>query len=103
MEKKRVLYWGEQVGVTFNKKTISREAKKRMQEKVDRLEIIKGFPKIVWQFCTFTPEEYEKKKKKLKIETDRNEIFIPKLFMKESGKRFDDLYGAYCMFECKFE
>jgi hypothetical protein len=66
-----------------------------MQEKVDRLEIIKGFPKVVWQYCTFTPEEYEKKKEKLKIDTHYNEIFIPKLFLNETSKKFNGLYGAY--------
>jgi hypothetical protein len=35
MERKRLEYWGEQVGVTFNRKIIPRDVKKRMQEKVD--------------------------------------------------------------------
>jgi hypothetical protein len=104
MEKKRVRFWDEQVGATFSKKIISKEEKKMLQEKVDRLEIIKGFSKAVWQYCMFTPEDYEKKKEKLKITWNYSEIFIPKIFMEELGKRFDGLYGAYCITgEIKFE
>jgi predicted metalloendopeptidase len=42
MERKRVKYWGEQVGVTFNKKIIPREEKMKMQEKVDRFKEVLG-------------------------------------------------------------
>jgi hypothetical protein len=86
---------GEQIGVSFTKKRIPREKKKKMQEKVDQLEIIKGFPKVVWQYCTFSLEVYRKKKEKLKIESDRSENFIPRLLLEEHGTKFRGLYGAY--------
>jgi hypothetical protein len=48
----------------------------------------------VWQYCTFTPEDFEKKKKKFKIEIDHNEIFIPRLFMNERKEVYNKFYGA---------
>jgi hypothetical protein len=95
MEKKIMKCWGDNVGANFSEKMIPREEKKRLQDKVDALEIIKGFSKLVWQYCTFTLEDYEKKKAKMKIEREYLELFIPKLFMDEKGKKFDRFYGPY--------
>jgi hypothetical protein len=94
--KRAIDYWDQQNNVTFVKKRKSGEERKALQEKVDKLEIIKGFTKVVWQYCTFTPEEYEKRKEKLKIERGYCEIFISKLYMEEYDEEFNGLYGAYC-------
>jgi hypothetical protein len=45
----------------------------------------------------FTPEEYEKKRKKLKDERGYCEIYIPRLNMQEYNVKFNGLYGAYSM------
>jgi hypothetical protein len=75
---------GKQVNATFTKKKIPCEERKKLQEKVDKLEIIKGFLKVVWQYCTFAAEEYKKRKEKLKIyRYEYCEIFIPKLSREE--------------------
>jgi hypothetical protein len=88
----------------FAKKLISKEERRKLQDKVDALKIIKGFPKVVWQYCTFTPEDYEKRKEKLKTKRGFCELFIPKLFMNEWGTRFEGLYGAYCAHgDCPFK
>jgi hypothetical protein len=95
LEKKRVAYWGQRNDVTFVRKKIAVKERKALQEKVDRLNIIKGFPKVVWDYCTFTPEEYEKKRKKLKVERGYCEIFLPRLYMQEYNVKFNGLYCAY--------
>jgi hypothetical protein len=97
LEKKKIAYWGKQNNVTFTKKRIAREEKKKMQEKVDKLEIVRGFPKAIWQYCTFTPKEYERRKEELKIVGDCCEIYVPSLSMEERSEKFDGLYGAYCI------
>jgi hypothetical protein len=65
-----------------------------MQEKVDALEIIRGFPKLVRQYCTFTPEEYEKKNAKFGIKRGYYEIYISILLMDQREKNYDKFYGA---------
>jgi hypothetical protein len=69
-----------------------------VQEKIDKLEIIKGFPKIVCQYFVFSPEKYKKRKEELKIDRNYCEIYIPRLLMEEKADKFEELYGAYCMF-----
>jgi hypothetical protein len=62
MERKRVMHWSQTNGLTLEKKIVPIRDKRIMQGKVDKLKIIKGFPKVVWDYCTFTPEDYEKRK-----------------------------------------
>jgi hypothetical protein len=97
MGKKRVLYWEQNNNATFERKIIPRKERKRKQEMVNKLKIIKGFPKVVWDYCTFTPEEYKERRDKLKIQKGLSEIFVPKLSMEEYTIKFGKLYGAYAI------
>jgi hypothetical protein len=60
------LEWGKKNDVIFKEKEPPSEETRRKQEMVNELNIIKGFPKVVWDYCTFTLEEYTKEKAKLK-------------------------------------
>jgi hypothetical protein len=94
LEKQRINYWGKSVGAVLKKKFFSKEEKLLMQQKVDALEIVKGFPKAFWQYCKFTPEEYKMKKEKFKIVGNYSEIIIPVLSFDEDKKKYDQFYGA---------
>jgi hypothetical protein len=40
----------------YGKRTTLGRKEKKKQEMVNELNIIKGFPKVVWDYCTFTFE-----------------------------------------------
>jgi hypothetical protein len=60
--------WGAKAGAIFEKRFLCNDMISWMQKKVDALEIKRGFPKFFWQYCIFTPTEYEAAKKKYKRE-----------------------------------
>jgi hypothetical protein len=93
--KKSVAYWIEKNGLKTQFKELSKKEIRELQTKIDKLNIIKGFPKVVWNYCIFLPDKYRRRKEKLMVERGYHEIFIPKLFMQEYGKKFDGLHGAY--------
>jgi hypothetical protein len=61
--KGKVAYWIGMKGLTSQKKELPRKEVKEMQKRVDKLNIIKGFQKAILYYCTFSPEEYKKKRK----------------------------------------
>jgi hypothetical protein len=68
LEKKTIENWRRRNNAIFEKRRMTREKRKKLQLKVDKLEIIKGFLKAVCQYCSFSPEDYDRKKEELKIE-----------------------------------
>jgi hypothetical protein len=79
-ERKLIAYWAERNGLTLEKKILPRKEMRALQEKVDKLNIIKGFPKVVWDYCTFPYDEYNRRKEKLKIERDYYEIYSQTIY-----------------------